>query len=110
MKALEHNLEELRRSLRLEIYAVLGALETARGALAVGELAVEQSTEALRVERERYQAGRATANDLLVAEALLRDKWTERDVARLEVQRSWLRLRKAQGVLCSRISCVHNRK
>ncbi|MCB1055718.1 MAG: TolC family protein, partial [Acidobacteria bacterium] len=93
------DLDEARRGVELEIRSALAGLHTARGALAVGETGVEQAGETLRVERQRYDAGRATTNDLLAAEAALRDQQTRRDLAALEMVRAWTRLELARGSL-----------
>ncbi|NOZ95363.1 MAG: TolC family protein, partial [Acidobacteria bacterium] len=81
----------------VDVRAALAAIVTARGALRVGERGVEQARETLRVERERHASGRATTNDLLEAEARLRDKRTQRDLARLAITRAWLELWLATG-------------
>jgi len=91
------DLEDARRGIAVEVRAALAAIVTARGALGVGERGVEQARESLRVERERHASGRATTNDLLEAEARLRDKRTQRDLARLAITRAWLKLWLAIG-------------
>jgi outer membrane protein TolC len=98
-RALKRRTIEARRGIELEIRAAAAGLETARAALEVGARGVAQAEEALRVERERYEAARATANDLLDAEAALKDKTAERDAAALEIQRSILRLNTALGIV-----------
>ncbi|MCB9378308.1 MAG: TolC family protein, partial [Holophagales bacterium] len=70
---------------------------TAREAVDVSARGVEQASETLRVERERNAAGRVTTNDLIQAEAELRDQKTRLEVAKLEVVRAWLRLWLAVG-------------
>jgi len=89
---------ELERDIVLEVRAAIAGIVTARGALQVGERGVEQAAETLRVEEERFSAGRVTTNDLLEAEAMLRDQETRRDLARLEVARSFHRLDLAVGL------------
>jgi outer membrane protein TolC len=95
--ALDADLAEARRGVELELRAAYADLDTARGALEVGESGVHQATETLRVETERYQAGRVTTNDLLDAEAALRRQRTRRDVAALDVVRAWVRVWTAMG-------------
>ncbi len=97
IEAREAELTEARRSVELEIRAALAGLETARGALKVGETGVEQASETRRVENERYLAGRATTNDLLDSESALRDQSTRRDLARLDLLRAWIHLQLALG-------------
>ncbi|MCP4659224.1 MAG: TolC family protein [bacterium] len=96
-EALEADLAELRRGVDLEIREVLARLATARAAVGVRERGVELAAETLRVERERHRAGRATTNDLLAAEAVLRRQRTESALARLDVLRAWVRLELAVG-------------
>ncbi|MEM9290984.1 MAG: efflux RND transporter permease subunit [Acidobacteriota bacterium] len=90
-------LEDARRQIEVEVRSALADLAIARGDLAVGRTGVEQATESLRVERERYDAGRSTTFDLLDAEAALRDKRTQRAVARLDLLTAWLDLQAALG-------------
>ena len=97
--ALRLELEEARRAVRSQITAAAAALVSARGRLAVGVTGVEQARETVRVETERYQAGRVTTNELLEAEAALRSQTTTRDIARLEVTRAEIGLRIALGTL-----------
>ena len=85
-------LQEARRSVELEVRGALAAIVTARAGVSVGQRAVEQSGETLRVERERHLAGRATTNDLLDAEAALHEQRTRLDIARLDVVRAWIHL------------------
>jgi len=96
-EALEADREELLRALKIELRSALAELSTARAAIAVRERGVELAEETLRVERERHGAGRATTNDLLEAEAELRDQKTRRDLARLDVLRAWIRLELVTG-------------
>ncbi|MCH9651155.1 MAG: efflux RND transporter permease subunit [Deltaproteobacteria bacterium] len=95
--ALESQLLEAERGVRLQVASALAALTNSQGNLLVGESGVVQAAEALRVERERHQAGRVTTNDLLQGEAALRDQRTQRDLARLELVRSWIHFQLALG-------------
>jgi len=97
-RAVTAQLREARRSIEIEVHAALSAIETARAGVDVGLRGVEQAGEALRVERERHNAGRSTVNDLLQAEAGLREQQTRLAVARLDVVRAWVRLWLAGGV------------
>ena len=90
--AVSARLEETRTAVALEVRAALAALAVAQHAVTVGERGITQAGETLRVERERHAAGRATTNDLLAAEARLRDTRTRREVAELEVVRAWIAL------------------
>lgn len=95
--AVRADLLEARRGVAVELRQALARLATAREAVGVRRRGVEQATETLRVERERNAAGRSTTNDLLDAEASLRDQRTRLEVARLEIVRAWLRLWLAAG-------------
>jgi len=97
-RALEADLEDLRRGVELEIRDALAAVEVAEEAAEVRRRGVELATETLRVERERHGAGRSTTNDLLDAEAELRRQRTDRELARLEILAAWVRLELASGV------------
>ena len=90
-------LTEARRGVEVEVKRAVATLVTAREAVDVSTRGVEQASETARVERERNTAGRATTNDLLDAEAELRDQRTRLEVAKLEVVRAWLRLWLAVG-------------
>ncbi len=95
--ALRADLAEARRAVEIAVRDGLARLVTAREAVDVSLRGVEQATETVRVERERNAVGRTTTNDLLEAEAELRDQRTRLEVARLEVVRAWLRLWLAVG-------------
>jgi outer membrane protein TolC len=81
----------------VEIRGALAELATARDAVEVGRRGVEQALETVRVDTERFNAGRLTTNDLLEAEALLREQRTLFEIARLDVVRAWVRLWLAAG-------------
>ena len=81
----------------VEIRSAIAALQTAHSAVGVSERGVEQATENLRVERERHAAGRITTNDLLIAEAELREQPSLYQVAQVEIVRSWIDLCLAMG-------------
>ncbi len=89
--AARNSLTEARRGVELELRQARARLLTARAAVEVSARGVEQASETARVERERNAAGRATTNDLIQAEAELRDQRTRLELARLEVVRAWLR-------------------
>lgn len=91
--------DETVRAATVEVRAALAAMATARGAVEVGRLAVVQTAETLRVENERYDAGRTTTTDLLTAEAALRGERTRRDLAVLDLLRAQVALELAVGAL-----------
>ncbi len=96
-KAVLADLREARRGVRVEVEAAWTAIVNARDAFKVEERAVDQSSETLRVERERRLAGRSTTNDLLDAEAQHHRSLTRRELARLNATRAWIRLWLASG-------------
>ena len=91
-EALKADLEELRRAITLQVDAALEDLAVARSAVEVRRRGFELATETLRVERQRYEAGRSTTNDLLDAETALLQRQTESALAGLEVAAIWQRL------------------
>ena len=95
--ALARDLDEARSAVSVEVRAAVAELITARGAVDVGARGVEQATETLRVERERYDAGRVTTYDMLLAEVTLREQRTLHELAQLDVVRAWVRLWLASG-------------
>jgi len=95
--AVEHRRLEARRGVAIEVRSALAALTTAVDGVSVGKRGIEQATETLRVERERYAAGRITTNNLLEAEAALRSQRTLHELARLEVVQAWVELWLALG-------------
>jgi outer membrane protein TolC len=96
-RARQAELEELRRSIEIEVRTAIADLTAARAAGQVAEQGVAYAAETLRVERERHLAGRATTNDLLEAEVRLHERRTTRDLARLEVVSARVRLWFATG-------------
>jgi multidrug efflux pump subunit AcrB len=93
----EAELLEAERTAAVEVRGAIAELESAHNAANVAERGVEYATETLRVEQERHLAGRTTINDLLEAEAQLRERRTSRDLARLAVVGAWVRLWLATG-------------
>ena len=96
-EAITHEIEELRRLVTVEIQLSLAQLAQSRATVAVRQTGIELAAETSRVERERYQSGRSTANDLLDAEAALRRQRTDHALAQIEVLRAWIRLTFAVG-------------
>ncbi|PIE56111.1 MAG: hypothetical protein CSA34_06105 [Desulfobulbus propionicus] len=90
--SLRHDLKEARQGIHLEVKSATAAIDNGRDAFYVEERGVVQSGETLRVERARYQEGRATINDLLTAEAQFRKRQTMREIARLRIVRAWITL------------------
>jgi outer membrane protein TolC len=90
--SLRYDLEEARQGINLDVKSATAAIENGRDAFRVEERGVVQSEETLRVERARYRGGRSTTNDLLDAEAQVRERRTMREIARLRIVRAWIRL------------------
>ena len=83
--ALSAELAERQAALRSEVRSALATLEDAHQAIEVRRRGVELAQETRRVEAERYGAGRSTTNDLLEAEAAVRQQQTLLEIARLRV-------------------------
>lgn len=96
-EATRGELEDERRRVVVEVHTALAHLARARTAVEVRQTGIDLAAESLRVERERYAGGRATTNDLLAAEAALRDQQTEHDLARIAVARARIDLSLAVG-------------
>lgn len=88
---------EAKRSIAVEIRTLYAQLDIAKQAKAVAETSVEMAIENLRVERQRHSAGRTTTNDLLVAEAMKRQRDSDLVLAKLDILRSALNLKLAIG-------------
>jgi outer membrane protein TolC len=84
--------EASQRAVELEVRQAWAAFVTAREEMNLAETSFELAAEARRVEKVRYEAGRVTANDLLVAEVDLAQQDAARILARVEVQRTRSRL------------------
>jgi outer membrane protein TolC len=98
-KGIEAQLEDVTRQVRIDIRQAMSDLNTAMRGVEVALRGVDFATETLRVERERHANGRATTNDLLDAEAQLRDQVTNLDLARLDVARAFVALKLNMGEL-----------
>ena len=98
-KAATHRLTEAERLVKIGIAAARADFDTARAAVRVRGIEIDQARETLRVEAARYQEGRATLNDVLEFEALLRDRRTQQELAYLDVLSAWLDYRLATGSL-----------
>ncbi len=103
-KALTSEAEAIRKGVALELEQSLARLADARDAFDVRAQGVALATEALRVERSRHEAGRITINDLLAAEAALRDQETAHELARLEAVAAEVALDLARGALAARVA------
>ncbi len=99
VRSLQARMQEARDGAELEIRAAHAAMVNAHGAFEVAKSGVDLARESLRVERERYQNGRVTINDLLEAEARLRNQVTDKDIAQLRVIQAQIQLDLATGAL-----------
>lgn len=90
-------LEEARRGVRVEVLAALADIAVATEAVEVRRADVERASETLRVESERYEAGRSTLDDVLEDEAALRDRMAAAELAALDHTAGWLLYRLAVG-------------
>lgn len=98
-RALSMQREDARRGIDVEIAAARAALETANGQLEVARRGIEQAKTSLDLEQRRYDGQAATMNDVLAAEATLRERRTREAVAALDVIGAQIALRRAEGRL-----------
>jgi len=97
LEELKARLADAERSAMAEVEQALIELDSTKARLNTGLLAVTQAQEALRIERRKFQQGRGTGNDLLLAEeAVLRAK-TEYAAAQSDSQLALTALRFATG-------------
>ena len=97
--ALQHQLEETQRGLRVEVASARAAVEIAKGEFDVASRGIVDAEETVRVTGERFGTGNETINDLLIAEAQLRDRRARYQVAVNEIARANVRLAVALGAL-----------
>ena len=97
--AVGHNRADLQSVIALQVRKAWNDRSEAESRLTVAERAVEQSSENLRVVRNRYQAGASTNSEVLDAEALREQSLSNLDNARFEVELARLRLARAVGAL-----------
>ncbi len=81
----EHEREQLRASLRLDVRTARAELEGALAREAVGRAAVLQARESQRIVRDRYEAGLASVTDVLRAGTALLDAETARVASLVDV-------------------------
>ena len=98
MRGVGHRLEEVRREIRLQVKVAHADLRTARERLQVARAAVDQATEAFRVETERVKQGVATTTNLLDAETALTEARNNKTDATYGVFIARARLRHAIGL------------
>ena len=91
-------LQDAKMAVEMEIRARFADFHVAEETRKVAERGVTLAAENLRVERERHDAGRATTNDLLLAEAVKRQRDTDLVLSRLDIFRSLLNLKLAMGI------------
>lgn len=95
--ALESQLEEARRGLRLEVTTRLLELRNARATLAVASGTIVAARENLRVARDRYREGVIPSSELLDAETALLRAGLDQTEAVTRVQVALARLERAAG-------------
>ncbi len=98
-RALENQLIEAKRGVKVEVRAAFLELEVARAELEVAKQGVEQATEILRLEQQRYEAGRIIMSELLEAQSRLRERRAQRSKAAIDIIRAKLRVQLAVGSL-----------
>jgi len=97
LQELQARLAHFERQALAEVDRALIALNSARARLSTGQLSVELAQEALRIERQKFQQGRGTGNDLLLAEEVVLRARTEFVAAQVDSQLALAALRFATG-------------
>jgi outer membrane protein TolC len=90
-------LERIERDVRLDVRAAAANLESAAAREAIGRAAVAQARESHRMTRDRYEAGLASAADLLRAAASQVEAEAAHTAAVADVYTSRAALKKAAG-------------
>jgi outer membrane protein TolC len=89
--------EDAQAAAEVELIAAVRQLEAARARQAVGDAAVNQARESLRITRDRFDAGIASANDVLRASSSLLDAEAGRTSAVVDAMVADARLGRAVG-------------
>lgn len=97
--ALSRQHEALLRASKTQERQAEATIRIAKEQLDVAESSIEQSKEVLRITRDRYASGRERISDVLEAEAAYRDSEAKQSIAKLELNRAYLRRRFARGTL-----------
>jgi outer membrane protein TolC len=98
-RAIRAQQSDARRQAALDVANAQAQLATARGQLEVATRGIEQAQASLALEQKRYAAQRATMNDVIAAQAQLRERRTRSALADLDVLGAELTLRWAEGRL-----------
>jgi len=97
LQELQAKLAYFERNALAEVDRSLIELASARARLDTGQLSVRLAQEALRIERQKFQRGRGTGNDLLLAEEVVLRARTEFAAAQADSQLALATLRFATG-------------
>ncbi|MCZ6470250.1 MAG: TolC family protein [Gammaproteobacteria bacterium] len=97
LQELQLRLEYAERNAMAEVEQALIELNSTWARLDTGLLSVELAQEALRIERQKFQQGRGTGNDLLLAEEVVLRAKTEYAAAQSDSQLALAALRFATG-------------
>ena len=89
--------DDAKAQVQVEALTALRQLETARARQVVGEAMVTRARESQRITRDRYEAGLARVNDVLLAAASLLDAEAQRAAAVADEFTSRARLSRATG-------------
>ncbi|MFN7982271.1 MAG: TolC family protein [Vicinamibacterales bacterium] len=89
--------DDVKAQVHVEVLTALRQLETARARQAVGDAMVAQARESHRITRDRYEAGLARVNDVLLASATLLDAEAQRASAVADEFTSRAHLSRATG-------------
>ena len=95
--AARHQVEELERSVRLDVTSRVLDLSTRRAALEVAERNLEAARENLSVSRDRYREGLIPPSELLDAESRLLQSGLDRTTSATHLQQARANLDRAVG-------------
>ena len=95
--AARHQLEELERSVRLDVTSRAFDLSTRRAAVEVAERNLEAARENVRVSQDRYREGLIPSSELLDAESRLLQSGLDRTTSATQLQQARANLDRAVG-------------
>ena len=97
LAAARERLRKLELQVRLEVETAILNIDSSRQRIEATEKAIEQATESLRVERERYDVGKGSITDVLDAQSALLDTQTTYYRALADYHVAVAQLRLARG-------------
>lgn len=93
----EYELTEVQRKIKLEVIESIANLQAARETVSLAKGALEQATEAHRIESSRFRAGSSRASELVLSEAAEANAESNWISAIADVQSQQYKLQRVQG-------------